>query len=122
MLLTKLIITAAILPSLFEELSVAFDEVGFAGCDPGEVHLDKVLYGAALRHEAPEEGVEPCPQVQDLDSRVAGLKVPTNCRSGKARNKSMDPIPISQFFSKFITILQKIVTQILTRSDRCWFL
>jgi hypothetical protein len=80
---------------------VAFDEVGFAGCDPGEVHLDKVLYGAALRHEAPEEGVEPCPQVQDLDSRVAGLKVPTNCRSGKARNKSMDPIPISQFFSKF---------------------
>ncbi len=87
MLLTNLIIIATTLPSLFEELSVTFDEVGFAGCDPGEVHLDKVLYGAALRHQAPEEGVEPRPQVQDLDSRVAGLKVPTNCGSGKARNK-----------------------------------
>jgi len=62
------------LSSLFEELFVAFDEVGFARGHPGEIHLDKVLNGPALRHEAPEEGIEPGTQVQDLNGRVAGLE------------------------------------------------
>ena len=54
---------------------MTFNQVTFARRDPGEVHLDKVLDGPALRHQPPEERVEPGTQVQDLHRGVAGLVI-----------------------------------------------
>ncbi len=53
---------------------MTFYQVTFAGGDAREVHLDKILQRAALGHQAPEERVEACPQVEDLDGGVAGLE------------------------------------------------